>query len=349
MEKKKRLDWLDVSKALGVYLVILGHLSIFNYHTFRFIFAFHMPFFFMAAGFVFRYESSLKKYFKKCCKYYLIPYITVLILGLVQCILIPVGGHDWQAFLSLESLKKAFYDGHPCYSFFGSAWFLLAMFWAQLLFYGMCRIGKKVKKYIYILLWMTLIAVAVFAKEIFMFIPYFERLPFKLDSALMATVFLGIGYLLKKCKAITGNKWYLSIALVTIGCFLTWLFGCKWNYYVNLCDCAYAREYYYFIAATAGSIMLFGLGQLLQKCKFLIFIGRNTLFIFLAHEAIYLFLLYCVNTIFDKIFYSQSMPLNGWSIGISVLTLILAAGLAWGYQAIKTRLKKRKQTAKTAR
>lgn len=343
MEKKQRLDWLDVSKALGVYLVILGHLSIFNYHTFRFIFAFHMPFFFIVAGLVFRFDPSVKTFLKKCCRHYLIPYITVLILGIVQCLLVPAAGHNMQSFLTWGSIEKAFYDGHPCYSFFGSAWFLLAMFWAQLLFYGMYKLGMKQKKYIVVLLWILLIAVAIFAKEIFAVVPYFENLPFKLDSALMATVFIGIGYLLRKNGILEKNKIYISAIFVVGGAILTILFGCKWNYYVNLCDCAYGREYNYFIAAVAGSVMLFGLGQLLQKCKLLTFIGRNTLFIFLAHEAIYLFVLYCVNIIFDKNFQSQSMPLNGWSIGISILTLAIATALVWGWRYVKSRLGSQKQ------
>lgn len=342
MEKKQRLDWLDVSKALGVYLVILGHLVIFNYHTFRFIFAFHMPFFFIAAGFVFRFEPSFKKFIKKCSKYYLLPYIAVLILGFIQCLILPMAGHTMQAFLTWGSIKKAFYDGHPCYSFFGSAWFLLAMFWAQLIFYGMQKLGTKLKKYIMVLLWIVLVLTAVFVKDIFYGIPYFERLPFKLDSAMMATVFLGIGHLLKKSGILEKGKLYFSVIFVVGGFFLTWLFGCKWNYYVNLCDCAYGREYNYFIASVAGTIMLFGLGQLLQKCKLLKFIGRNTLFIFLAHEAIYLFILHCVNTFFDKEFYSQSLPLNGWSIGISLLTLAFATILVWGYQHIKIWLRSQK-------
>lgn len=341
MEKKQRLNWLDVSKAFGVYLVILGHLSIFNYHTFRFIFAFHMPFFFIVAGYVFRDGVPLKNFLKKCFKYYLVPYITILILGLLQCVLIPIGGHDLATFISPAVLQKAFYNGHPCFSFFGSAWFLLAMFWAQLMFWGMLKIKVKLKKYIVIMLWILLFFTAIFAKDIFRVIPYYAKLPFKIDAALMATVFMGIGYLLRRIKIFEKNKVYISIGSILIGALFTYLFGCKWNYYVNLCDCDYGIEYNYLIAAVAGSVMLFGLGQLLQKSKLLIFIGRNTLFIFLAHEAIYLFILYCVNSLFEKDFKSQAMPLNGWSIGISFVTLMLATAMIWGYRSIKEIIKKR--------
>ena len=340
----KRLDWLDVSKALGVYLVILGHLAIFNYHTFRFIFAFHMPFFFIASGYVAGKKEPFPVFIKKCCKYYLIPYITILVLGLVQCLILPIWGHDVHYLLRSDILEKTFYGGHPVYSFFGSGWFLIAMFWAQIIFYGMLKAGEKLKKYIVVLLWIVLVFMAVFAGDIFRGIPYFEKLPLKLDSALMGTVFLGIGYKLKKIKILEKDKKFLSAIYAIGGALITWLFGCEWNYYVNLCDCEYAKEYNYLIAAIAGSVMLFGLGQLLHKSKVLQYMGRNTLFIFLAHELIYVSLLRLTNSVFHKEFTSQGMPLNGWSIGISVLTLILATLMSLGYNKIKSKFFQKKNS-----
>lgn len=343
MSKSKRLDWLDVSKAFGVYLVILGHLVIFNYHTFRFIFAFHMPFFFLASGYVSGKKEKFSKFIKKCCKYYLIPYAVILILGFLQCLLLPLWGHNFSLFLRPDILEKSFYGGHPVYSFFGSAWFLLAMFWAQLIFYGMLRAAEKLKKYLVVLLWIVMVFLAVFSRDIFSFIPYFEKLPLKLDSALMGTVFLGIGYLLKRTKILEKSKKYLAVIYLVSGAFCTWLFGCKWNYYVNLCDCDYAREYNYFIAAVAGSIMLFALGQLFYKSKLLQYIGRNTLFIFLTHEFIYVTLIRFINRVFSVELKAQGMPLNGWSIGISILTLVIGTLLCWGYKKVKKFFRKEKQ------
>ena len=340
MDAKKRLDWLDVSKAIGVYLVILGHLVMFNYHTFRFIFAFHMPFFFVAAGYVWKWNDKFGGYIKKISKNYLFPYFVVSVLGLVQCILLPMAGRNIGNLMRPEVLERSFYEGLPSYSFFGSAWFLLAMFWAQLFFWVMMWLAKRFKKYIVVLAWIVLVLFAVFSKDIFSFIPIFERLPWKLDSALMATVFMGIGYLLKKVKMIGSGKAIIAGVLSLAGAFITWLFGCKWNYYVNLCDCAYAKEYNYFIAAIAGSVMLFGLGQLLCKIKLLQYAGRNTLIIFLAHESIYVLVIYLVNMLFHQSLAGQSMPLNGWSIGVSLATFGLAILLVYIIEKIKKLSKK---------
>ena len=346
INKKQRLDWLDAAKAIGIYLVILGHLVIFNYKVFRFIFAFHMPFFFLAAGYVWKEQESFSCYFKKCCNHYLLPYLIAMILGLFQCVFLPLPGHTMETLLNRDVLQESFYDGLPGYSFFGSSWFLIAMFLAQLLFYGLVKFREKSKKYITVLVWITFTLFALFSNSIFEKIPVFGRLPFKLDSAFMATVFIGIGVLFRKSGIFEKKKWYLSVGFMVVGGLFTWLFGCKLNYYVNLSECIYGREYHYLFAAVAGSIMLFGIGQILRNSKFIRFIGQNTLFIFLAHEAIYTAVIHYVNLWFGKEFAGQSMQLDGWSIGISFATLMIATLFAWIFKrtqkAIRSKIDRRK-------
>ena len=58
MEKKERLVWLDVAKGMAIILMVLGHSglpSVIN----NFIFAFHMPFFFIASGLVTAFSKDI--------------------------------------------------------------------------------------------------------------------------------------------------------------------------------------------------------------------------------------------------------------------------------------------------
>lgn len=341
MEKKKRLDWLDASKAIGIYLVILGHLVIFNYHTFRFIFAFHMPFFFAAAGYVWKKQDSFREFFKKCCKHYLVPYFVVTVLGLLQCFCFPNASYNADNFKTYYVLTESFYYGWPIYSYFGSAWFLLAMFWAQLLFWGLERIRTKYNKVVVIVLWITVVALAVFAKDTFRAIPVFYRLPLKMDTALMGTVFIGVGALLKKAGIFEKSKWIFALLFAICGGIITWLFGCKLNYYVNISELYYGIARNFFVAAVAGCVMLFGLGRLLEKSNILKFIGQNTLFIFLGHQFVLEKVIKVTNDIFHQTLVGQDIPLNGWSIGISLVTLVILSLLARGYQSLKGLMKKK--------
>lgn len=68
----KRLYWLDAAKAIGIFLVVLGHVpSVYNYRWV--IYLFHMPLFFMLSGYLFKFVSP-KEELKRSFKSLLVPY-----------------------------------------------------------------------------------------------------------------------------------------------------------------------------------------------------------------------------------------------------------------------------------
>ena len=78
----KRIPYLDVAKGIGILLVILGH----NYvksslpDLGKFIFSFHMPFFFLLSGMLFKSDYPLWVLFKRRFATLLRPYFAALIL-----------------------------------------------------------------------------------------------------------------------------------------------------------------------------------------------------------------------------------------------------------------------------
>jgi len=78
----KRLAYLDVAKGIGILLVVLAH----NYVRIsvpdlgKFIFSFHMPFFFMLSGMVFKPDYPLLVLFKRRFATLIRPYIAAIIL-----------------------------------------------------------------------------------------------------------------------------------------------------------------------------------------------------------------------------------------------------------------------------
>lgn len=72
---KERIDWIDYAKALGVFLVIMGH-TYKGYSFIGWIYSFHMPLFFFLSGITLKIEQiSCKEFLKKRVKSLLIPYI----------------------------------------------------------------------------------------------------------------------------------------------------------------------------------------------------------------------------------------------------------------------------------
>lgn len=59
--EKERLSWLDVLKGIGIILVVMGHIYS-NSIIFNWLYSFHMPLFFFAAGCVYRYKEENSDY-----------------------------------------------------------------------------------------------------------------------------------------------------------------------------------------------------------------------------------------------------------------------------------------------
>ena len=51
--RAERLSWLDVLKGIGIILVAIGHIYS-NRTVFNWLYSFHMPLFFFAAGLVYK-------------------------------------------------------------------------------------------------------------------------------------------------------------------------------------------------------------------------------------------------------------------------------------------------------
>ena len=69
-----RKYWIDVLRALGIILVVLGHVSK-EPNTVIFIYAFHMPLFFLLSGFLFnRHRYDLRTFIIRRSQKLLLPY-----------------------------------------------------------------------------------------------------------------------------------------------------------------------------------------------------------------------------------------------------------------------------------
>lgn len=109
------------------------------------------------------------------------------------------------------------------------------------------------------------------------------RLPFKIDAALMALIFIKIGNISTKYKVIDkigkiDNIFYipLLVLLLIINIFM----GTRVNGYVNLCDCIYGSYLNYFVASISGSLVVILIAYKINYNKILNFYGKNTLVMF---------------------------------------------------------------------
>lgn len=132
----KRLDWIDIAKGIAIILVIVGH-TVPNPSPLRHaIFSFHMPVFFILAGYTFR-PKSWRELLSGSVPRLLVPYLVLALAWQVPTFLMsgaPLTGGTLVA--GLETIVFASGVDVPGLGVaaVGMAWFLAALFTLRLLF-----------------------------------------------------------------------------------------------------------------------------------------------------------------------------------------------------------------------
>lgn len=123
MTEHNRIEWLDLAKVIGIYLVVLGHLpSMFG----GAIFMFHMPLFFILSGWLYK-ARDFKSELKRSAKSLLVPYVLFSVLMLVEHTI--KGDMDFSsAFVLWITGQWEILPGE-----WRSLWFLLVLFQMRLL------------------------------------------------------------------------------------------------------------------------------------------------------------------------------------------------------------------------
>ena len=67
---EKRIEWIDIAKSLGIFLVVIGHtgINVFMPSVAKWIYSFHMPLFYFISGMMFngdKYSSNFCLFLKK--------------------------------------------------------------------------------------------------------------------------------------------------------------------------------------------------------------------------------------------------------------------------------------------
>lgn len=218
VKQTSRELWIDACKGIGILLVLLGHVSP---PFMKFIYGFHMPLFFIISGYVFKKENfqiSFALYLKKLLKSYLFPYGILcfvnlfLEMGRNLILHIPDKADLLYHYLCGIIYSRGSQEWMPNCS---PLWFLTGLIMALLLFYAIGNRKSRKLQIIFIL----------FCPGI-SYIFYFMDAPklfWNMDTALMAVLFISIGYRCKeeslkfeKSKYCQSSTWYFFIIVLLI-------------------------------------------------------------------------------------------------------------------------------------
>lgn len=189
--KKNYLE-LTYLKGIAIILVILGHSFSFTgfdfldkekyfgyYYIYKTIYSFHMPLFFIVAGFLSNKEYSIKKFYFSKIKRLLVPYIFINIIDYIPRHLFPEMVNNAQN----SFIRIIFYSGV-------TTWFIYTLFLLLLIFPILEKyIFKKDKYYIFFI--SLIIINIIFSREI-------ENIKiFTLGRIIFYLVYFYFGYILK--------------------------------------------------------------------------------------------------------------------------------------------------------
>ena len=240
----KRIDWIDIAKGIAIILVVIGHTLDEASIARHVIFSFHMPVFFILAGYTMR-PKPMSTVVRSSWSRLLVPYLLICIAWWGASWLQDPAGFSGSILLKYLGMV-VFASGYDNYALgipaIGIAWFLVALFCARLLVNAGLLVNQKNGT----ALWKLAIVYLVLAIVGAVLGYYRIFLPLSLDVAFVASFLMWCGYM-AKCGSlmdwIVQRKWVLiPIAVVWIGSLFTTDFEMA------------ARHYGMFVMSMAGAL-----------------------------------------------------------------------------------------------
>ena len=311
MHKKRRIQWIDVSKGILAICVIVGHSKYVPSKIIDFIFSFHIPSFFILSGFlsVYSEEKNIYNFFLKKVKRILVPYLFFFLIGYFY----------WLTSCQFESKKAICQDKewwHPFKGFllgYGpdlyvspGLWFLPCLFITEIIYH---TVKKKCKLNTDTTLLVFFILIVIFYNYLSMTMPFsFHAIPF---SLFFYTFGRKIHLIKLQLLPITKRIYYcLLIAPL-------WIYSILLNGKVDLNNAKYGTTLYLFLLnAIVGFFVIFLLSKRL-KCLYLETIGKTMLCILGLNFEVLSIASYIVN----KLNLNYNLMINS---AITIITILIS-------------------------
>ena len=266
-----RINWADVARGLGMFLVIFGHFK--HGGTWsnvnKAIYSFHMPMFFILSGYLAHpRKNSFHIFIARKAYELLIPSF------IFTTITLPL-----YFYLSRESgisatghLRRIFFvDGKVAYN--APIWFLIVLFQVIFLFEWMRGIQYKA--------WEKAVAAILLFGCGYLIYSWSVWLPFGIDKTVIGLAFYMTGNLMRDiCKMIPQKLLPVIMCASTAAWFLS---GVLFNEEVTLYGMELGTYWLFILSGLTGSIMWFGICWVLREIIMFQTWGQNTILIICTH------------------------------------------------------------------
>lgn len=269
----KRIEFIDLAKGICITLVVIGHcgvsIPIPGWEIVR------MPLYFILSGLFFKDYGGLANFAIRKTNKILIPFLFFYLVGCLGFYLI-----KYLTPSLLITDARGILDMFNNRQFFnGPIWFLLCLFWCNLIF---CIISLKVRKEsIRILLTCIIGGIGCFLGNQHIFIPLF------IDVAFTALPFFVFGYYLKKTEILYPNKYDKYNILIAVFFYLISVYlSQNTTYRLSLHYNGLEGWSTYLLGITSVLSILF-LCKIIKRVWLISYMGRYSIILLCTHHLIY--------------------------------------------------------------
>ncbi len=273
-----RVVWIDNAKAIGIFLVVLGHLKLPHWLTYD-IYAFHMPLFFFLSGYTFQTRGNphASAFLFKKARALLAPYFIFSFLTYLFWLVIgrKFGADAGEPISPLRPFIGIFYsvgvDDWMTHNV--PMWFLTCLFVTESAFYFVARRAATP----------VLIAIAALCAVAGFVLGglHLTRLPWSMDVALVAVSLYALGYLARGLKLESTPRLWLPVLAAV--CLSLGYLTSQANGLVDMNSLRYGQPALFYAGALLGILAVFALASLIPQNRVLDYLGRNTLTIMALH------------------------------------------------------------------
>lgn len=279
---KKRIEYIDLAKGICIILVVIHHVcqrfdvisSLEPLSTFR------MPLYFVLSGLFFKKYNSFFSFLMRKVNKLLVPFFFFLITtSIVLPILLYRVGYNPEPVgknLAWAWFTKGFIINGPI-------WFLLCLFFQNILFYGVTYLIKS-NSYLLFMLLFCVGALGYYSQDIFQF-----RLPLYIDTAMTALPFFGMGFVIKnRTDWLNRNiSWAATLLVPIISIFIIFMFGRYEDFWSNRYETSLLLLYLYGII---GVLSILIISKKIKRLPVISYFGRYSIIILCCHFVILDFL-----------------------------------------------------------
>lgn len=287
----KRDITFDIMKAIALFLMIAGHTVGPESPIHNYIYAFHMPLFFMISGY-FAKKKECKENISSLYRRIINPYIFICVIVILL-----------KALVHYHNNNSIFIDWETAVFGVGPGWFLLAMFWGRIIFNAL--IGFPPKKYLIISFSLSSFP------TILQWTGLYVSIPFCFMQGLSCTFFIAIGYFVRQKDILPQLDRYWWIVIIS------WLFWLNTSIFGEIeMSVGFFRLWVVdYLGAIGGTYLGFRMAKLLAR-------HWQRLALFLTEVSIYSLAIYSIHTIdFCVHFWHHLSPLV--SQEYMVMTILL--------------------------